>query len=142
AYDEPALDDPAKDARRRAMAFVQCEYAHAMGNGPGGLSEYQELYESHERLAGGFIWEWLEHGIRDSRGRMRYGGDFGETVHDGNFVIDGLVSADREARPQLEDLKAVFAPVVMTIEGASLTVRSRYDVVDTAHLAFDWTLEN
>ncbi|MGX5679763.1 glycoside hydrolase family 2 TIM barrel-domain containing protein [Schumannella luteola] len=139
--DEPALDDPELDARRRAMPFMQCEYAHAMGNGPGGLSEYDELFEGSERIAGGFIWEWLEHGIRDAAGRMRYGGDFGERVHDGNFVIDGLVSADREPRPQLEDLKAVFAPVVLTVAGASLTVRSRYDVIDTAHLSFDWVIE-
>lgn len=138
---EPALDDPAADARRRAMAFVQCEYAHAMGNGPGGLTEYQDLYEAHERLAGGFVWEWLEHGIRDAEGRMRYGGDFGERVHDGNFVIDGLVSADREPRPQLADLAAVFAPVVIDIDGGTATITSRYEFVDTAHLAFDWTLE-
>lgn len=138
---EPSLDDPVLDARRRAMPFVLCEYAHAMGNGPGGLTEYQELFESHERLAGGFIWEWLEHGIRDSSGRMSYGGDFGEVVHDGNFVIDGLVSADREPRPQLSDLAAVFAPVVMSIEGATLTVTSRYDVIDTSGLVFEFTIE-
>lgn len=139
--EEPALADPAADARRRAMAFVQCEYAHAMGNGPGGLTEYQELYEAHDRLAGGFIWEWLEHGIRDSAGHIRYGGDFGERVHDGNFVIDGLVTADREPRPQLTDLAVVFAPVVLTVDGGSLTVESRYEFVDTAHLAFDWVIE-
>lgn len=141
ARQEPSLDDPAADARRRAMAFIQCEYAHAMGNGPGGLSEYQELYEAHDRLAGGFIWEWLEHGIRDQEGRIRYGGDFGERVHDGNFVIDGLVSADREPRPQLGDLAVVFAPVVLTIDGGSLTVDSRYEFVDTSHLVFDWVIE-
>lgn len=141
--DEPALGDPAQDARRRAMAFVQCEYAHAMGNGPGGLTEYQDLYDSHERLAGGFIWEWLEHGIRRADGSMAYGGDFGEVVHDGNFVIDGLVSADREPRPQLADLAAVFAPVRIVVgDRGEVTITSRYDMIDTAHLEFEWVVES
>ncbi len=141
---EPALEDAALDARRRAMPFMLCEYAHAMGTGPGGLTEYQDLFEAHERLAGGFIWEWLEHGIRRMDGSMAYGGDFGEVVHDGNFVIDGLVSADREPRPQLADLKAVFAPVVLRIADdlSGVTIESRYDVIDTAHLAFDWVVES
>ncbi|MFC0678777.1 glycoside hydrolase family 2 TIM barrel-domain containing protein [Lysobacter korlensis] len=146
-FDEPPLDDPDLDARRRAMPFVLCEYAHAMGNGPGGLDEYQELFESSPRLMGGFIWEWLEHGIRttdaDGRPRIGYGGDFGEVVHDGNFVIDGLVSADREPRPQLEDLAVVFAPVRLTIDpaGQTLTVRNRYDFTGTGSLAFAWRFE-
>ncbi len=141
---EKALDDSAQDARRRAMPFVLCEYAHAMGNGPGGLSEYQELFETHSRLAGGFIWEWLEHGIRRTDGSIAYGGDFGEAVHDGNFVIDGLVSADREPRPQLTDLAAVFAPVVMTVaaDHRDVTITNRYDVVDTSHLTFDWVIDS
>ena len=141
--EEPALDDKSLDARRRAMPFVLCEYAHAMGNGPGGLTEYQDLFEQHPRLAGGFIWEWLEHGIRRADGSMAYGGDFGEVVHDGNFVIDGLVSADREPRPQLADLAAVFAPVVMTVaaEPWQVTLESRYDVIDTSHLQFAWVVD-
>ena len=100
---EPALDDPELDARRRAMPFVLCEYVHAMGNGPGGMTEYQELFDRYPRLMGGFVWEWLEHGItrtaEDGREYFVYGGDFGEEVHDGNFVMDGLVDADRTPRP-------------------------------------------
>ena len=146
-FDEPPLDDPALDARRRAMPFVLCEYAHAMGNGPGGLDEYQELFESSPRLMGGFIWEWLEHGIRyrDAAGgsRFGYGGDFGEVVHDGNFVIDGLVSADREPRPQLQDLAVVFAPIRLALDpaGRTLTVRNRYDFAGTGHLVFAWRVD-
>ena len=61
---EEPLADAALDARRRGMPFVQCEYAHAMGNGPGGLLEYQELFESSPRCMGGFVWEWIDHGLR------------------------------------------------------------------------------
>jgi beta-galactosidase len=144
---EPALEDAKLDAKRRSMPFVLCEYAHAMGNGPGGLDEYQELFESSPRLVGGFIWEWLEHGIRtidaDGRQQMRYGGDFGEVVHDGNFVIDGLVSADREPRPQLEDLAVVFSPIRLSIgDDGLLSVANRYAFLGTAHLAFSWRVQH
>lgn len=142
--EEPKLDDPALDAKRRAMPFMQCEYAHAMGNGPGGLTEYQELFRKYPRIAGGFIWEWLEHGIRtiadDRSERIAYGGDFGERPHDGNFVIDGLVTADREPRSGLEDLKVVFAPVTLVIsdDRREVTLHNWQDFVDTDALMFSW----
>ena len=105
--EEPALEDPELDARRRALPFIQCEYAHAMGNGPGGLAEYQALFERHPRCQGGFVWEWIDHGIRRPEGDFAYGGDFGEPLHDGNFVADGLVLPDRTPSPGLIELKAV-----------------------------------
>nr|BFF24778.1 hypothetical protein GCM10025732_27430 [Glycomyces mayteni] len=100
---EESTKDPALDAHRRNIPFILCEYAHAMGNGPGGMSEYQRLFEQHERCQGGFIWEWIDHGVRmraeDGREWFAYGGDFGEPLHDGNFVVDGLVFPDREPSP-------------------------------------------
>ena len=70
--EEAPLDDPALDARRRRLPFLLCEYAHAMGNGPGGLAEYQALFERHPRCQGGFVWEWIDHGIRrDGAVRLR-----------------------------------------------------------------------
>jgi beta-galactosidase len=144
-HDEPALDDTALDARRRAMPFVLCEYAHAMGTGPGGLTEYQRLFDEHPRLMGGFIWEWLEHGIhveKDGRTVTRYGGDFGEAVHDRNDVIDGLVAADRTPRSQLADLAAVFAPLVLRIDGDMVHVRSRLDFVDSSGFALRWRVDS
>jgi beta-galactosidase len=95
---EPALENAELDARRRAMPFVLCEYVHAMGNGPGGMSEYQELFEKYPRLMGGFVWEWLEHGITvpdaDGGDEFDYGWDLGVVLHVGNFVTDGLVVAN------------------------------------------------
>ncbi|MEM9881521.1 MAG: glycoside hydrolase family 2 TIM barrel-domain containing protein [Planctomycetota bacterium] len=99
-------------------AFFACEYAHAMGNGPGGLAEYDAMFDRYDRLCGGCVWEWIDHGIRteldDGRIRVSYGGDFGETPHDGNFVCDGLLFADRTPSPGLHEVKAVFAPVTVT----------------------------
>jgi beta-galactosidase len=147
-HEEPRLDDPALDARRRAMPFVLCEYVHAMGTGPGGMTEYQQLFDGHPRLIGGFVWEWIEHGIHrplDGGGvGTFYGGDFGEPVHDGNFVIDGLVAADRTPRAQLADLAAVFAPLVMSVdaEAGVLHVHSRLDHTDTSRYQLSWRVSS
>lgn len=141
---EDPLPDPEADRRRRALPYVVCEYAHAMGNGPGGLREYVDVFDSHERVAGGFIWEWVEHGINvrlpDGTTAVVYGGFFGEPFHDGNFVIDGLVAADRSPRPSLSDVKVVYAPVVISVDldTASFRVWSRYRFADTSSLAFDY----
>lgn len=141
----PDDDAEALDARRRAMPFVLCEYVHAMGTGPGGMTEYQELFDRHPRLIGGFVWEWLEHGIHrpvSPEGAVGtfYGGDFGEPVHDGNFVIDGLIAADRTPRAQLADLAAVFSPVVLDVdaEAGVLRLRSRLDHTDTSRFQLSW----
>ncbi|HEX7189464.1 MAG TPA: glycoside hydrolase family 2 TIM barrel-domain containing protein, partial [Actinomycetes bacterium] len=141
---EEPLDDPALDERRRAMPFLQCEYAHAMGNGPGGLLEYQQLFESSPRCMGGFVWEWIDHGLRqrDGLGRERYayGGDFEEPVHDGNFVADGLLFPDRTPSPGLVDFAAVISQVLIEPVGTRVRVVNRYDVRDLRHVAFRWRL--
>jgi beta-galactosidase len=142
---EQALEDALLEQRRRQMPFVLCEYAHAMGTGPGGLTEYQNAFDRYPRLMGGFIWEWLEHGIyTEDQGNLttNYGGDFGETVHDGNFVIDGLVSTGRQPRAQLRDLAAVYAPLVLKINDAAteLELNSRLDHIDSSHLSLHWEI--
>jgi beta-galactosidase len=145
--EEPARGvDPGQDAARRAAPFVLCEYAHAMGNGPGGLSEYQELFEAHPRCQGGFVWEWIDHGIRtrDAQGRefFAYGGDFGEELHDGNFVADGLLFPDRTPSPGLREFAKVIEPVRITgAPGGGLRVANLYEVLDLGHLRFTWTVE-
>ena len=122
-----------------------CEYAHAMGNGPGGLLEYQQLFEQYPRCAGGFVWEWIDHGVRQVRpGRAEffaYGGDFGEELHDGNFITDGLVFPDRTPSPGLLELAKVIEPVTIAFAGGRLSVHNRRDFADTADLAFTYTVE-
>jgi beta-galactosidase len=138
--EEPPTNDPALDAHRRGLPFVLCEYAHAMGNGPGGLLEYQQLFETYPRCQGGFVWEWIDHGIRRP-GYFAYGGDFGEVLHDGNFVMDGLLFADRIPSPGLVELKAVIAPVRLAVDDDEVAVRNLQDFADTARLRFTWTHE-
>jgi beta-galactosidase len=139
-HEEEPWPDASLDAARRAKPFVLCEYAHSMGNGPGGLAEYQEVFERYPRLAGGFVWELYDHGLRsrtdDGREFFGYGGDFGEAVHDGNFIADGLAFADGTPAPGLLQLKAVYAPIVITVSAECVTIDSRYDHGDTGHLSF------
>jgi len=108
-----------ESVRQRGKPFVWCEYAHAMGNGPGALDRYEALVRRYPRLHGGFVWEWRDHGIRtrDAQGRefFGYGGDFGEVVHDGNFVMDGLVLPDSTPTPGLWEFKQVWAPVRLAV---------------------------
>lgn len=144
---EPPLLDPELDARRRSMPFILCEYAHAMGNGPGGLTEYQELFEQYPRCQGGFVWEWIDHGIRqvtaDGAEHFAYGGDFGEPLHDGNFIADGLLFPDRTASPALAEVKKVFEPVRIRGDATHRIVHisNNYDYLNTDHLQFTWSLE-
>ncbi|HEX8488339.1 MAG TPA: glycoside hydrolase family 2 TIM barrel-domain containing protein [Propionibacteriaceae bacterium] len=137
---------PAESLRVRSKPFLMCEYAHAMGNGPGGLTEYDELAERFPRLHGGFIWEWRDHGLlthtADGTPFYGYGGDFGEVVHDGNFVMDGMVLPDDTPTPGLAEFAAVSAPVRFALEGRTLTVRNRYHSLDSGHLRFVVVLEH
>ncbi|MFG2960691.1 glycoside hydrolase family 2 TIM barrel-domain containing protein [Streptomyces sp. NPDC048291] len=129
--------------KRRRLPFILCEYGHAMGNGPGGLADYQRIFESYDRLQGGFIWEWIDHGIKDERYGYAYGGDFGEELHDGNFVCDGLVFPDREPSPGLVEYKKVIEPVRIDGDGADGTVRvtNGYDFADLSALDFEWSYQ-
>jgi beta-galactosidase/evolved beta-galactosidase subunit alpha len=129
------------------MPFVLCEYAHAMGNGPGGLREYWDAIYRYPRLMGGFVWEWADHGIRqttaDGREYFAYGGDFGDEPNDGNFVCDGLVFPDRRPSPGLIEYKKVIEPVkveVIDLEEGRFRITNRYDFQTLDHLALAWSV--
>jgi beta-galactosidase/evolved beta-galactosidase subunit alpha len=126
---------------------ILCEYAHAMGNGPGSLTEYWETFNKYPRLQGGCVWEWCDHGIRqrtpEGQEYFGYGGDFGDEPNDGNFVIDGLVFSDRVPSPGLLEYKKVIEPVkVEDVDVAKGVVRIRnlYDFITLNHLDCAWSL--
>lgn len=127
--------------------FFLCEYAHAMGNGPGGLTEYWDAFWHYDRLLGGCVWEWIDHGLAattpDGRAYFAYGGDFGDQPNDDNFVCDGLLFPDRRPSPGLLETKKVLEPVrVEALEvGAAvarLRVHNRYDFLALDHLQLSW----
>jgi beta-galactosidase len=123
----------------RGLPFILCEYGHAMGNGPGGLADYHALFEKYPRCQGGFIWEFIDHGLRtsvDGQEFYAYGGDFGEEIHDGNFVCDGLLFPDRTPTPGMLEYIKVIEPLVISGDAAGITIANRYEVLDTSHLTF------
>lgn len=97
----------------KGKPFFQCEYAHAMGNGPGGLEEYMQLFYSSDQFMGGCIWEWADHSVYDENAKYKwtYGGDHGEPIHDGNFCVDGLFYPDRRPSSGALEMKVVYRPV-------------------------------
>ena len=107
---------PAQAAHARTLPYLLVEYLHAMGTGPGGIEDYTGQVLPHPRHLGGFVWEWRDHALADPRpgsgGALCYGGDFGEEVHDGNFVCDGLVSATSQVRSGATAWANAVAPVV------------------------------
>jgi beta-galactosidase/beta-glucuronidase len=107
----------AEGRRRGTKPFFLCEYAHAMGQGPGSLKEYWEAFRKYPRLMGGCVWEWADHGIRMKTAAgvewFAYGGDFGDEPNDGNFCIDGLCFPDRRPHTGLIELKHLLAPVAV-----------------------------
>ncbi|GAB2508271.1 glycoside hydrolase family 2 TIM barrel-domain containing protein [Paramicrobacterium agarici] len=139
-----------ESARQRTKPFILCEYIHAMGNGPGAIDQYEDLVWQHPRLHGGFVWEWRDHGLRtreaDGTEYFGYGGDFGEVVHDGNFVMDGMVLSDNTPSPGLHEYKQVVAPVRLAVtrggDGALvLHIENRKHSADTGDLEFRWRVE-
>ncbi len=103
-------DDPHGD-----RPLIMCEYAHSMGNSTGNLKEYWEAIESHPGLQGGFIWDWVDQGLikMDEQGHSywAYGGDFGDTINDRNFCINGLIWPDRTPHPAMWECKKLFQPI-------------------------------
>lgn len=134
------LDRLGRDYTKK-KPHVVCEYAHAMGNGPGGLKEYWEIFNRHKRLQGGFVWEWVDHGLKavDERGQeyYTYGGDYGDEPNSGAFCCDGLVQADRTPTPGLRQLKKVLEPVKaenFDLKQGTIEVWNRYDFISLDHL--------
>ncbi|MGR6831546.1 beta-galactosidase subunit alpha [Aliivibrio wodanis] len=102
---------------------IICEYAHAMGNGPGGLTEYQNVFYKHDSIQGHYVWEWCDHGIlaKDENGTefLKYGGDYGDYPNNYNFCMDGLVYSDQTPGPGLKEYKQVIAPVKIQAKDAA-----------------------
>lgn len=101
-------------------AFLTNEYLHAMGNACGSMGDYWHEINTHHNLIGGFIWEWCDHGLRqtdpDGAAWYAYGGDFGEAFHDSNFCIDGLTTPDRRFTPKLQEVQTVYQPIAVRVK--------------------------
>lgn len=126
---------------------IICEYGHAMGNGPGGLLEYQKVFDKYPSIQGHFIWEWVDHGIyaEDKNGKVyyKYGGDFGDYPNNRNFCIDGLVFPSLTPSPGLLEYRQIICPVRIEKEINSYFLSNQYNFLDLSHIKIAFTvLEN
>lgn len=137
-----------KKGSEKRMPLIQCEYAHAMGNSMGGFKEYWDEYRKYDNLQGGFIWDFVDQGLRDYRdGKMffAYGGDYGKsTPSDNNFLDNGLISPDRVPNPHLYEVAAVHQSIWVTELSAS---NGKYEIynenffTDISNVTLVWTIE-
>ncbi len=126
----------------RTQPYFLCEYSHAMGNGPGDVWDYNELFDRYPKLIGGCVWEWADHVVTDKEGIERYGGDFeGELTHDGNFCCDGMVFADRSLKAGSLEIRAAYQPIRTELCGDTLHITNRYDFTDLSECDFAYTIE-
>ncbi|MCZ6697016.1 MAG: DUF4981 domain-containing protein, partial [Acidobacteria bacterium] len=127
--------------------LILCEYAHAMGNSVGNLREYWDTIEAYPQLQGGFIWDWVDQGLRtrskNGTEYLAYGGDFGppETPSDGNFCMNGLVTADREPHPSLLEVRKVYQHVSFEARDpvtGRVRITNGYRFLDLGAFVADW----
>ena len=137
-----------KARRDPSRPFILVEYGHAMGNAMGNIADYWETFEKYPNLCGGFIWEWMDHGIRkqDENGRTRYlyGGDFGDIPNSKNFIIDGIVTPEREITPKLLEAKRVQQSMDAAISDCAagkIQITNKHYHVNASYLSAVWSVE-
>ncbi|KAK5106919.1 hypothetical protein LTS08_001042 [Lithohypha guttulata] len=119
--------------------LVLCEFAHAMGNGPGAIKEYIDSFYEYPRLQGGWLWEWANHGLlsktKSGEEFYAYGGDFDDEPNDYNFVMDGVLFSNHTPTPGLIEYSKAIEPVqVSDLRGETFTIVNRYDTITLNHL--------
>jgi len=136
-----------RDNTAEDRPLIMCEYSHAMGNSNGSLKDYYALFDRYPRLQGGFIWEWIDHGILrklpDGSEAWRYGGDFGDEPNDRNFCIDGIVFPDRTPHPGLYEFKRLAQPARFSYDEGTgtLWVENRRNFRDLGDLRLCWRVD-
>ncbi len=129
----------AKDDNIKQPVFM-CEYAHAMGNGPGEIWDYWNAIYDNKKLIGGCVWEWADH-VAVVDGVQRYGGDFeSELTHDGNFCCDGMVFADRSLKAGSYEIKNTYAPFRIRWEDGTLKLKNRFDFTSFDGYSFEYEI--
>ena len=123
------------------LPIMLCEYSHAMGNGPGDVWDYNEVFDRYPNVIGGCVWEWADHTVIVD-GVQKYGGDFpGELTHEGNFCCDGMVFSDRSLKAGSLEVRAAYQPMRTKYENGRLFVYNRYDFTNYSECDFAYTIE-
>ncbi len=137
-------------AKDNPKPFIMCEYAHAMGNAVGNLQEYWDVIESHKRLIGGCIWDWVDQGLvkavpgKKDEFFFAYGGDYGDRPTDWNFCINGLTTPDRQVTPKMEEVKKVYQYVgfkAVDLLSGKIEVTNKYQFLNLNKFNLSYELE-
>ncbi|RKD90862.1 glycoside hydrolase family 2 TIM barrel-domain containing protein [Mangrovibacterium diazotrophicum] len=129
--------------------FFLCEYAHAMGNGPGSVKDYVDLFEEYPRLIGGCIWDWVDQGIArpvpgsPTQEYFAYGGDYGDRPTRWNFLMNGLTTPDRQVTPKMYNVKKCYQyigikPVDLT--KGTIEITNKYQFLNLDQFKGYWEL--
>ncbi|ALI98863.1 glycoside hydrolase family 2 TIM barrel-domain containing protein [Rufibacter tibetensis] len=136
-------------AAKKERPYIMCEYSHAMGNSNGNFQEYWDIINSSKHMQGGFIWDWVDQGIKtkNDKGEVfwAYGGDLGSghLYNDENFCANGVVSANRTPKPGLNEVKKVYSGVQFSAKDAQkgiINVTNQYGFTNLNQYAFKWQL--
>ena len=136
-------------AAKKNRPFIMCEYSHAMGNSSGNFQKYWDIIMSSKHMQGGFIWDWVDQGMKtstpDGRTYWAYGGDLGgyHLYNDENFCANGLVSADRTPHPGLFEVKKVYQNILFKQKDLTkgvITIHNLFDFTDLSEYSFKWEL--
>ncbi len=129
-------------------SLIQCEYSHAMGNSMGGFKEYWDLYEKYDKLQGGFIWDFVDQGlktVKNGKEIYAYGGDFGpkDVPSSNNFLNNGLVQPDRKPNPHLQEVKHIQQNIKFYEKNLSvglITIKNWYFFRDLSNYKIEWEI--
>ncbi len=133
----------------KTRPYIMCEYSHAMGNSNGNFQEYFDIIRSSKHMQGGFIWDWVDQGLKtttaDGRIYYAYGGDLGGYLlqNDENFCANGLVAADRTPHPGLFEVKKVYAKILFKPKDLAkgiINIENIYDFTNLDQYNFRWEL--
>ncbi len=124
--------------------LILCEYAHAMGNSLGNFADYWDVFRSHKKLQGGFVWDWVDQTIirKDALGRDYWaqGPDFANKGGDDSPVGDGVIRSDRTPDPEYYELAKVQSPIAFEQMRPGFAVTNRHDHIDLSGFTLDWTM--
>ena len=130
-------EDPAKP-------YISCEYMHAMGNSLGGMYKYTDLESKYEMYQGGFIWDYMDQAVvkKDRYGQefLAYGGDFDDRPTDYGFCTNGIVYANRELSPKMQEVKYLYQDFKLMLDQNSVTVKNESLFTNTEEYLLEYRL--
>ena len=143
---EDSLNNYLKNENRQRPYFL-CEFCHAMGNGPGDLSDYWNLIWNHDSFFGGCVWEFCDHAVNVGSAqspKYLYGGDFGDIPNGKNFCADGLVFPDRRLHSGMLEYRQAIRPCIVKDfceKTGKVTLQNRRYFTDLSDIDLIWSIE-